>query len=122
MDENGCQFGHFVHELHFIIPLVLALESSLWELLSLERHYHPAVAALAKACGTEDPSKTPLHNMNDFLVHTYQSLFEQETKRRLGGGVKGTRTRTTPVTFKEPDGVFVNGDVFSGIISWPSKP
>jgi hypothetical protein len=38
-----------------------ALQSSLWELHALERHYHPAVATMAQAIGRPDNSK--LHYM-----------------------------------------------------------
>ena len=65
---------------------MIALESSLWELTALEKHYHPAISTLAKSVGTEEDEddKTP-PMLEDFMVHTYvQSLFEQE-KKQLGG-------------------------------------
>ena len=92
-----------------------AIESSLWELNALERHYHPAVAGLAKACGTED-EKTLMHNLDDFLLHTYKSLFEQERKR---GNNK--RRNTVPLTFVKPKGLFIEGDVFDGVFDFPSS-
>ncbi|KAL9180030.1 hypothetical protein ACHAXT_008000 [Thalassiosira profunda] len=96
-----------------------ALESSLWELAALERHCHPAVAALAGAAGTEDDRTTPMHDLEDFAVHTYASLFETE-KRRLGssGGVAGGKKRKgrgggrVSVTFVAPEGLFAKDDVF----------
>ena len=40
---------------------MIALESSLWELTALEKHYHPAISTLAKSVGTEEDEddKTP---------------------------------------------------------------
>lgn len=106
---------------------VLALESSLWELTALERHYHPAISTLAKSIGTENDKTTPLYDMEDFLVHTYKSLFEQE-KKKLGsggggggtssGGSGGGRKRggsRVALTFVEPKGLFTEDDVFAGI-------
>jgi U3 small nucleolar RNA-associated protein 19 len=94
-----------------------ALESSLWELLALQKHYHPAVSALATSCGTED-DKTPLYDMEDFMAHTYKSLFEQEKKRitgesAVGKGDVGKRKKARiSLTFVEPKGLFCEGDVF----------
>lgn len=99
-----------------------ALESSLWELTALTNHYHPAVSALASSCGTED-DKTPMYDMEDFMEHTYKSLFEQEKKRIVGDGLDGdasskvdkaTKKKRTRVslTFLEPKGLFCEGDVF----------
>lgn len=96
-----------------------ALESSLWELLALQKHYHPAVSALAASCGTED-DKTPMYDMEDFMVHTYKSLFEQEKKRitgdgnTAGGGGKKKKARVS-LTFVEPKGLFCEGDVFGSV-------
>lgn len=105
------------------ITLCVALESSLWELSALERHYHPAISTLAKSIGTENDKTTPLYDMEDFMAHTYKSLFEQE-KKRLGGGSGGANSgaggkkkggsRVT-LTFIEPEGLFAKNDVFAGI-------
>jgi len=63
-----------VHSLFFV-----ALESSLWELSALAHHYYHAVVTLAKSIDTETET-TPMHAIDDFLRHTYMSLFEQEQK------------------------------------------
>jgi len=89
-----------------------ALESSLWELTALEQHYHPAISTLAKVVGTEDDKTTPMYDMEDFMTHTYKSLFEQE-KKRLGTGGGGGRKKKVSLTFVEPAGLFIEGDVFS---------
>jgi len=100
--------------------VLAALESSLWELTALERHYHPAISTLAKSIGTENDKTTPLYDMEDFMAHTYKSLFEQE-KKRLGGGANsggGERKKggcRVTLTFIEPEGLFAKDDVFAGI-------
>lgn len=95
-----------------------ALESSLWELGALEKHYHPAISTLAKSIGNEDDKTTPLHDMEDFMVHTYKSLFEQE-KKRLGNGGTGGKKKggigKVSLTFVEPEGLFTKEDVFADI-------
>lgn len=86
-----------------------ALHSSLWELAVFERHYHPAVVTLAKSIGRVEELKAPPHNMEDFFGHTYKSLFDQERKKR-------TRTKTA-LTFKDPESLFTEDDIFSNILS-----
>mmetsp|Transcript_43588 Transcript_43588/g.76550 ORF Transcript_43588/g.76550 Transcript_43588/m.76550 type:complete len:669 (-) Transcript_43588:50-2056(-) len=92
-----------------------ALESSLWELTALEKHYHTAISTLAKSVGTEIDKTTPMHDMEDFMVHTYKSLFEQE-KNRLGGQGGGKKKKggssRVSLTFVEPEGLFTKEDVF----------
>lgn len=90
-----------------------AIESCLWELHALEKHYHPAVSSMAKGCGMED-SKTLLHDLDQFLVHTYKSLFDAERQR---GNNK--RKQKVPLTFQKPSGLFANGDAFNGLFSFP---
>ena len=89
-----------------------ALQSSLWELGALSRHYHPAVVTLAKSIGREEELNTPLHNLEDFLGHTYKSMFDQERKRKQKG---------TPLTFVKPNSLFSDTDVFSGILAVPGR-
>lgn len=80
-----------------------ALQSSLWELAVLERHYYPAVSAIAKSIGREEEAKAPLYVIEDFASHTFTSLFEQEKKKKT----------QTALTFKEPVSLFTHDDVFS---------
>ncbi|KAI0637313.1 ribosome biogenesis protein Noc4 [Trametes polyzona] len=61
--------------------LTNALESSLWELYSHRRHYHSAVSTLAKIF--EEAFTRPSYAMEDFLDHTYGTLFETEVKRKI---------------------------------------
>lgn len=114
----------FVEEVDDLVK-TRVLESSLWELTALEKHYHPAISTLAKSVGTEDDKTTPMHDMEDFMMHTYKSLFEQEKKRLggdsggnvdnkdLGGGKKkkGGGGKVS-LTFVEPESLFTKEDVF----------
>jgi len=88
-----------------------ALESSLWELTALEKHYHHAIATVAKAVGTEDDKTTPMYDMEDFMAHTYKSLFEQE-KKRLSDAKANKKKARVSLTFVEPDALFTKEDVF----------
>jgi U3 small nucleolar RNA-associated protein 19 len=91
-----------------------ALQSSLWELGALEKHYYPAVATLAQSIGREEEIQTPLHDMENFVSgHTYGTLFEVERNRRK------RRNEKTPLTFHKPSGLFVENDIFHGILSVP---
>jgi len=58
-----------------------ALESSLWEIYSHRRHYHPAVSTLTKVF-EEAFTKMP-YGMEDFLDHGYGTLLDTETKRKI---------------------------------------
>ena len=95
-----------------------ALQSSLWELGALERHYYPAVVTLAQAVGREVELKTPLHNLPDFLGLTYATIFEQERNKRKRCSAKNSTT-TTPLAFTKPESLFAENDVFAGILSVP---
>ncbi|KAI0362811.1 ribosome biogenesis protein Noc4 [Trametes cingulata] len=61
--------------------LTNALESSLWELHSHRQHYHAAVSTLAKIL--EEAFTRPSYAMEDFLDHTYGTLFDTEVKRKI---------------------------------------
>lgn len=58
-----------------------AIESSLWELETLQTHYHPNVATLAKIFS--QPFRKQSYNMEDFLDWSYNSLLESENTRRM---------------------------------------
>jgi U3 small nucleolar RNA-associated protein 19 len=88
-----------------------ALQSSLWELAVLEKHYYPAVATLAKSIGRPEEDKAPLHIMDDFISHTYSSLFSQEKKKKT----------KTALTFQEPKSLFNGDDIFAGCLSFGSS-
>ncbi|RHZ61656.1 hypothetical protein Glove_346g70 [Diversispora epigaea] len=56
-----------------------AIDSSLWEMKTLQNHYFPNIATLAKIF--QEKFTKISYNLEDFLDHTYTSLFETETKR-----------------------------------------
>ncbi|PSK41278.1 hypothetical protein C7M61_000955 [Candidozyma pseudohaemuli] len=60
-----------------------AIGSSLWELETLQTHYHPNIATLAKIFS--EPFRKPNYNMEDFLDWTYKSLLDSEEKRKYKG-------------------------------------
>ena len=49
-----------------------ALESSLWEIVQLQSHYHPNVATIAKIISEQFTKHT--YNIEDFLDHSYASV------------------------------------------------
>lgn len=53
-------------------------QSYLWELVSLQSHYHPSVATLAKIFS--QPLTAPAYDLEDFLDLTYDDLIQQERK------------------------------------------
>ncbi|KAI9203164.1 CBF/Mak21 family-domain-containing protein [Polychytrium aggregatum] len=57
-----------------------ALDSCLWELQALKSHYMPSISGLARTF--EEPLSKPSYDLEDFLDHTYQSMFDAEIKRR----------------------------------------
>ncbi|KAI0710433.1 CBF-domain-containing protein [Cerioporus squamosus] len=61
--------------------LTNALESSLWELYTHRQHYHAPVSTLARIF--EEAFTRPSYAMEDFLDHTYGTLFDTEAKRRI---------------------------------------
>ncbi|ODN74882.1 hypothetical protein L202_07184 [Cryptococcus amylolentus CBS 6039] len=58
-----------------------AIESSCWELSTLQKHYLASVSTLAKVFG-EVFTKAE-YDMEDFLDHGYGTLFETEIKRKI---------------------------------------
>ncbi|KAL6301095.1 CBF-domain-containing protein [Sparassis latifolia] len=61
--------------------LTNALNSSLWELHAQKDHYHAVVSTLA--CIFEEAFTRPTYAMEDFLDHTYNTLYDAEAKRRI---------------------------------------
>ncbi|KAG6836926.1 hypothetical protein H0H93_001088 [Arthromyces matolae] len=55
--------------------------SSLWELMSHRSHYHASVATLVKIFS--EAFTKPSYAMEDFLDHTYATLFETEATRKI---------------------------------------
>jgi U3 small nucleolar RNA-associated protein 19 len=77
-----------------------AIESSIWEIDTLQSHWHPNVATLAKIISEQFTKQN--YNLEDFLDHSYNSLLEAEL---------GKETKKTPVVEWEiPKHVFVAED------------
>ncbi|KAK6540999.1 hypothetical protein TWF694_008380 [Orbilia ellipsospora] len=57
-----------------------ALDSSLWEFETLQSHYHPNVATLAKILSEQFTKQQ--YNMEDFLDHSYTSMLEAEMEKK----------------------------------------
>ena len=53
-----------------------ALESSLWELETLQSHYHPNVASLARIISEQFTKQQ--YSLEDFLDHGYESMVDSE--------------------------------------------
>lgn len=53
-----------------------AISSSLWEIETLQSHYHPNVAALAKIISEQFTKQA--YNLEDFLDHSYQAMIHAE--------------------------------------------
>ncbi|KAF8868202.1 CBF/Mak21 family-domain-containing protein [Infundibulicybe gibba] len=61
--------------------LTNALSSSLWELTTHRLHYHSGVSTLVKIFS--EAFTKPGYAMEDFLDHTYTTLFETDAKRKI---------------------------------------
>ncbi|BGP24309.1 Maturation and nuclear export of 40S ribosomal subunits interacting protein [Rhodotorula toruloides] len=58
-----------------------ALDSSLWELAALQKHYLASVSSLAKVFG--EAMNKQAYSMEDFLDHSYATLIETELARKI---------------------------------------
>lgn len=56
-----------------------AIDSSLWELETLQSHYHPTVASITKIISEQFTKRE--YNIEDFLDHGYATLMDAELKR-----------------------------------------
>jgi len=84
-----------------------ALRTSLWEVVALERHYCASIGLLSRSIGTPEESKLPLHEIEQFLDHTYESLFQMERKKR----------KKTALAFVEPNTLLTDDDVFFNFLT-----
>lgn len=62
-----------------------ALDSSLWEIASLENHFHHAIAALAKLF--RDRLDKPEYPLDEFMDQTAEGVLQVELGRKPKGGV-----------------------------------
>ncbi|KAF2088068.1 nucleolar complex protein-like protein [Saccharata proteae CBS 121410] len=83
-----------------------AIESSLWEIQTLQSHYHPNVATLAKIISEQFTKRS--YNLEDFLDHSYQGLIDAE----LGKEMK----KTPVVEYDIPKRIFTTEDAELGLM------
>ncbi|KAJ5591887.1 uncharacterized protein N7459_002256 [Penicillium hispanicum] len=81
--------------------LTNAIESSLWEIETLQSHYHPNVAAIARIISEQFTKQA--YNLEDFLDHTYQGMVQSE----LGTGERPLK-KTPVVEYHIPKRIFTN--------------
>lgn len=75
-----------------------ALESSIWEIVSLQNHWHPNVATLARIVSEQFTKQS--YNLEDFLDHSYGTMIEAEL---------GLELKKAPVVeFDIPKSIFVH--------------
>ncbi|KAB2571315.1 Nucleolar complex protein 4-like protein A [Lasiodiplodia theobromae] len=77
-----------------------AIESSLWELETLQSHYHPNVATLAKIISEQFTKRS--YNLEDFLDHSYNGLIEAEFGKEM--------KKTPVVEYEIPKRIFTADD------------
>lgn len=78
-----------------------AIDSSLWELETLQSHYHPTVASICKIISEQFTKQQ--YNMEDFLDHGYGTLMDAELKRE---------SKKAPVVeYKIPKHIFTESEV-----------
>jgi U3 small nucleolar RNA-associated protein 19 len=71
-----------------------AIDSSLWELVMLQSHYHPNIASLTKIIS--EPFTKERYDLEDFLGVTYVDLIEDDLGR------KKTKTKIPVVEYEIP--------------------
>ena len=77
-----------------------ALESSLWELKTLEEHYYHSVASEARKCDQLLPNNET--DISGMLETTIDDLVEKETRKKL---------KKVPTTFEAVDGLISSSDM-----------
>ncbi|KAL2870073.1 ribosome biosynthesis protein NOC4 [Aspergillus lucknowensis] len=78
-----------------------AIDSSLWEIESLQSHYHPNVASIARIISEQFTKQR--YNIEDFLDYTYQGMLQTE----LGTGEKPLK-RIPVVEYQIPKRIFTD--------------
>ncbi|KAK0107566.1 hypothetical protein ONS96_003372 [Cadophora gregata f. sp. sojae] len=82
-----------------------AIESSLWEIVTLQSHYHPNVATLAKIISEQFTKQS--YNMEDFLDHSYGSMLEAEYVKNV--------KKMPVIEFEIPKKIFMKQDASSEV-------
>jgi U3 small nucleolar RNA-associated protein 19 len=79
-----------------------AIHGSLWELETLQSHYHPTVASICRIISEQFTKQQ--YNLEDFLDHGYATLMDGELKRE--GKRKKENTKEPVVEYKIPKRIF----------------
>ncbi|PWA02636.1 hypothetical protein BB558_001200 [Smittium angustum] len=58
-----------------------AINSSIWELVTIQNHYYTNISTIA--CVFNEPFTKPEYILEDFLDHTYSTMFAAETGRKI---------------------------------------
>ncbi|CAI7590665.1 unnamed protein product [Penicillium bialowiezense] len=78
-----------------------AIESSLWEIETLQSHFHPNVAAIARIISEQFTKQS--YSLEDFLDHTYQGMVQAEL------GVEERNLKKLPVVeYQIPKRIFTD--------------
>lgn len=81
-----------------------AIDSSLWELETLQSHYHPTVASIARIISEQFTKQQ--YNLEDFLDHGYGTMMDSELKKK-----EGKREREPVVEYSIPKRIFAREEV-----------
>jgi U3 small nucleolar RNA-associated protein 19 len=81
-----------------------AIDSSSWELETLQSHYHPTVASICRIISEQFTKQQ--YNLEDFLDHGYATLMEGELGRE--GKRKKENAKEPVVEYKIPKRIFAN--------------
>jgi U3 small nucleolar RNA-associated protein 19 len=81
-----------------------AIDSSLWEIETLQSHYHPNVATLAKIISEQFTKRS--YNLEDFLDQSYTAILNTELGREL--------KKTPVVEYEIPKRIFTASDTELG--------
>ncbi|KAF8976115.1 hypothetical protein BGZ46_008566 [Entomortierella lignicola] len=94
-----------------------ALQSSLWELQTLQSHFAPNVSTLAKIFNEQFTK--PSYNLEDFLDHTYATMFENEiTKKRKGDAALSVEAPTGLFSKQDESSTEEEREKFSTVSGW----
>lgn len=77
-----------------------AIDSSIWEIETLQSHYHPNVATLAKIISEQFTKQS--YNMEDFLDHSYATLIDVELRKDM--------KKSPVVEFQIPKRIFTESE------------
>ena len=81
-----------------------AIGSSLWEIHSLQSHYHPNVAAIAKIISEQFTKQA--YNLEDFLDHSYATMLNAELSKDI--------KKAPEIEYEIPKKIFTRYDAETG--------